>query len=305
MNNIKDDDYLWSEYYEYFKYFSFDKVREGCHPRKMIHKMENNKCIVLVHGLTDSPYFMKGLADFFHFTLNYNVFMPLLQGHGLKEPNGMVGVSSDEWKKNVTFGVKFASRYGDKISIGGLSTGGTLSLLESINNPLVSGDVYLFSAALGLYGKWFTLNGKVLEIILRRRITGILHSQKPLIGKNPYKYNYVPIIGARELSFLMKELNLIKDHKKIISNFNQRIFSAWSECDNVVRLKELKDANAFCSEDDYTSFIVPEDKGVNHANIVLDTPIYEEYNVSELNLIEEANPVFQKMLEAIRKFESN
>ena len=79
----------WFDYYDHFPYFSPDVVREGCHPRIMEHREACEKAIVLVHGLTDSPYFMTAIADFFFDRLGYNVYLPLLHCHGLKDPKGM------------------------------------------------------------------------------------------------------------------------------------------------------------------------------------------------------------------------
>jgi esterase/lipase len=45
---------------------------------------------VLIHGLTDSPYFMTAIGEYFFGNLGYNVYLPLLQCHGLKEPKGVV-----------------------------------------------------------------------------------------------------------------------------------------------------------------------------------------------------------------------
>jgi len=77
----------WLEYYERFAYFSADAVRDGCHPRLFKHTAPSDKAIVLVHGLTDSPYFMTAIARHFHTRLGYDAYLPLLHCHGLKQPN--------------------------------------------------------------------------------------------------------------------------------------------------------------------------------------------------------------------------
>jgi esterase/lipase len=92
----------------------------------MEHEGPTTKAIVLVHGLTDSPYFMTAIGDYFFQNLGYNVYLPLLQSHGLKEPKGMEGVALDEWKANVNFAVDIAASKAHQVSIGGLSTGGAL-----------------------------------------------------------------------------------------------------------------------------------------------------------------------------------
>ena len=72
----------WTAYYDRFPYFSHDKIRPGCHPVAMGRTLPPNRAIVLVHGLTDSPYFLSAIADHFYTNLGYNVYMPLLQASG-------------------------------------------------------------------------------------------------------------------------------------------------------------------------------------------------------------------------------
>jgi alpha-beta hydrolase superfamily lysophospholipase len=148
----KARDHEWLDYYQRFQYFSAEAVRDGCHPRIMEHDQPTQKAIVLVHGLTDSPYFMTAIGDYFFRSLGYEVYLPLLQCHGLKEPRGMEGVGLDEWKANVNFAGDVAASKASHVSIGGLSTGGTLSLYTAVNNHKITGTLYLFSAALDLAG---------------------------------------------------------------------------------------------------------------------------------------------------------
>lgn len=93
-----------------------------------------DKAIVLIHGLTDSPHFMTEIGQFFHQELGYNVYIPLLHCHGLIEPKGMEDVELSEWKANVGHAIKSAAAQCSHISIGGLSTGGTLAQLHDQKN---------------------------------------------------------------------------------------------------------------------------------------------------------------------------
>ena len=90
-------------------YFSGETIRDGCHARKLVHGVEAEKAIVLVHGLSDSPYFLSAVGEFFHFELGYDVYLPLLYGHGLKNPDGVQKASLEEWKKNVRFASLYCS----------------------------------------------------------------------------------------------------------------------------------------------------------------------------------------------------
>ena len=131
----RESDWLWSEYYTAFDYFSPSVIRPGCHPRKMVHPDHGDRSIVLVHGLTDSPFFLLAVGEYFHTCLGYNVYLPLLHCHGLKNPRGMAGVSLSEWKKNVSFAIRVAKARGGRVSLGGLSAGAALSFFMAGREP--------------------------------------------------------------------------------------------------------------------------------------------------------------------------
>jgi alpha-beta hydrolase superfamily lysophospholipase len=160
-------DHEWLDYYERFNYFSVGAVRDGCQPRIMEHQHSPEKAIVLVHGLRDSPYFMTAIGHYFFEKLGYNVYLPLLHCHGLREPKGMEGVKLDEWKANVNFAVDTAKSKAPLVAIGGLSTGGALSFYTAVKNPAITGTLYLFSAALDLVGGPGGVAGEAAERILR------------------------------------------------------------------------------------------------------------------------------------------
>ncbi|MBU1234099.1 MAG: alpha/beta hydrolase [Proteobacteria bacterium] len=175
-------DHEWLGYYDSFSYFSPEKIRHGCHPRIMEHAESPEKAIVLVHGLSDSPYFMTAIGDHFFKGLGYNVYMPLLHGHGLKDPKGMEGVKLEEWKANVGFAIESAAAKSEQISVGGLSTGGTLSFYMAANNPKINGALYLFSAALDLAGGPCGFLGELKERLLRTFLADVLDRNKPLVN---------------------------------------------------------------------------------------------------------------------------
>ena len=106
QSESKAQDCKWLDYYKQFSYFSTEAVRDGCYPRIMEHKETTEKSIVLVHGLSDSPYFMTAIGEYFFNNLKHNVYLPLLHCHGLTKPKGMKNVKLNEWKANVNFAVR-------------------------------------------------------------------------------------------------------------------------------------------------------------------------------------------------------
>jgi len=297
MSQSKHDD-EWLDYYDRFSYFSPEKIREGCHPRIKEHPEEAEKAIVLVHGLSDSPYYMTAIGDYFHNTLGYNVYIPLLHCHGLKKPEGMEAVELEEWKANVSFAICAAASKSKNISIGGLSTGGALSFYMAANKPRINGAVYLFSAALDLAGGRFGLIGDLKEILLRTFLADLFDSDKPLIGDNPYRYTHVDMDGAAELARLIKENDIIIDEFKKDYPFSKKVFAAHSEYDKTAEISGIEELERASLPERFRFFRIPEDREVKHASVVLKEPVEKDGKI-----LEEPNPEFMNMMNAIAAFE--
>lgn len=289
----------WMEYYDMFPYFTSTKIRQGCHPWKMITP-NSKKAIVLIHGLSDSPYYMHDVARFFHEQLSYSVFIPLLQCHGLIEPNGMAGVSLEEWKNNVAMSVKVAGQHGE-VSIGGLSTGATLGLCAVEEQEIITGCVYLFSAALAFAGGYI---GRLKELIIRTRAADLLKffdSHKPLIGPHPYRYAYVDRGAARELSRLIKEIAPIVTSYSSARPYKHKVFAIHHRTDKVVSFAAVQDFLTRVLPEHCRFIQVPDEIKVAHAGIILHKDILSPE--SNAVVLEKANPLFPQLLTAIAELE--
>ncbi|MBU4261048.1 MAG: hypothetical protein KKC76_04100 [Proteobacteria bacterium] len=295
----KGRDHEWLDYYKQFRYFSAEAVRDGCYPRIMEHEEPAEKSIVLVHGLTDSPYFLTAIGDYFFKKMGYNVYLPLLHFHGLKEPQGMEGVKLKEWKANVDFAVEVAAAKSAKVSIGGLSTGGTLSFYTAVKNKKINGTLYLFSAALDLAGGIGGLVGELKERLLRTFMADVLDNDKHLIGANPYRYCRMDMDGARELSKMIKETDTLIKHFNPKKPFPKRVFAAHSESDSTANITGIEDLQKVSIPDRFTFFRIPEAVGVSHASLVLKDPIYASNASPGDAPLEKANPQFQEMMAAM------
>lgn len=289
----------WFEYYARFSYFSSQEIRSGCHPWKMIHP-QSEKAIVLIHGLSDSPYFMGALARFFHEELSYTVFLPLLQGHGLKNPSGMEGVSVAEWKRNVAFSVSQASRYG-RVSLGGLSTGAALAFLAMEDFSERMGGLYLFSAAFALAG---SIIGKVKEYSVRTPLVTLLKwldRNKSLLGDHPYRYDYVDMGAARELAMLMTEVRRVMKHYSPIRPYPHPVFAIHHQRDRVVSFDAVKKFFASTRENVSLLVTLPPEVEVTHAGVVLEKDIRLQGESGRL--LERSNPYFNDLLEKLGQME--
>lgn len=296
-------EWLWTEYLEQFPMASVHGIREGCHPRKMIHGTSRKKAVVLIHGLTDSPFFMRSVAFYFYDSLGYNVYVPLLQGHGLNDPQGMAGVALPEWKKNVRFAISAASLGGARVSVGGLSLGGILSLYMACTEAAVSGNIYLFAAALGLSPGSLCVPGCLKEFLLRLPFAGCCDNGRPLIGNNPYRYRRVSLNGAIELSRLIGEMDVLLRKSGTVRQA-RRTFAAWSEYDKVVSLKKLRNLGRMIGEDLFNPFVIPAEKRIDHSSLVLKEPIFALDAQPGQGPLERANPCFRQMVDAIGRFEA-
>jgi pimeloyl-ACP methyl ester carboxylesterase len=293
----------WLAYYERFPYFSTDTVRDGCHPRVFEHEAATGKAVVLCHGLTDSPHFLKSIARHFHTNLGCDVYLPLLHGHGLKDPQGMEGVELEEWKANIGFAVDTAAGRAEFVSVGGLSTGGTLSFYAACINPKVTGDLYLFSAALDLAGGPMGLVGEMKERILRTFLADLLDSEKPLIGRNPYRYDRMDMDGARELAHLIKETDGLLEGFDAKTPFPKRVFAAHSESDKTADISGIRNLQKKTPPERYTAYFIPKALEVSHASLVLEEPIFAVDSTKGEKPLEKANPKFAEMMAAISEFE--
>lgn len=294
---------VWHEYYDAFSYFNTEDIRYGCHAQRMLHPGGSDKAVVLVHGLTDSPYSMLAVAHHFYEALGYDVYLPLLQLHGLKDSGGMVGSSIDEWKANVRFAVEAAGENGRRVSAGGLSTGGALCFHLAATDSLIAGELYLFSAAFGLYGSWNNILSPIVENFLKLPWIPLFASRQPLVGENPYRYERVPLVSARELVSLIEENRQILREIKEGRGFNHSIFSVWSEADKVVRYDLLEKLGEFFPKGRYCGYAIPKRVAVKHAAVVLACPVYGISSPPGALPMEPANPHFYKIVDELSRFE--
>ncbi len=314
MSEKKPKD-CWSGYLDHFDYFANAKIRNNNHPRALVHKHQVENSIVLVHGLSDSPYYMKALAEFFHTELGYNVYLPLLQGHGLQDPQGMDSVTLEEWKLNVSYAISKAKTTQTRVSVGGFSTGGALSYLMAVENPDVTGALYLFSAALDLSDEKIILSGNLKESVLRserfvnlsQRALGLMSrasslfnqgedSGPNLIGENPFKYKFIDLDGAHQLARLIEQTDRITAGFSSDKRFKVPVFIAHSEVDETVDIKALKELEKLCERPDSLYFAA--DLEIKHAELVLDEDITPTDPGKEQN----RNPEFKNMTHRIARF---
>lgn len=85
--------------------------------------------VLLVHGLGDSPYFFRDVANAMC-NEGIHVRTILLPGHGSK-PGDMLNVSYEQWQQETNHHIRLFSEEVDNLYIGGFSTGANLTTIAS------------------------------------------------------------------------------------------------------------------------------------------------------------------------------
>ncbi len=186
--------------------------------------------VLMVHGLTDSPYFTRALGNFFQ----QNCFLVrsiLLPGHGTR-PGDLLDVKWEDWLDAVKFGADSLASDVDELYLLGFSTGGALSVYQSLSDVRVKG-VFLFSPALKVSPKamlanwheiysWKFPKAKWLDI---------------LPDEDPYKYESFPKNAADQIHLLTNTVQRAIEGRTV----DVPVFVALSEEDTTVVTSETKE----------------------------------------------------------------
>ncbi|MGK7900641.1 MAG: alpha/beta hydrolase [Hormoscilla sp.] len=302
----------WHEHYQ--PLMDSGTLRPGNEPRFMVQDIESTveNAVVLLHGLSDSPYFMQAIANKFY-ELGFNVLMPLMPGHGINSSEEaekkMDSLDVKDWFDEVAFAVACARDLGQKVSIGGLSNGGLLGTYHTIVAPQeITGGLFLFSAALDI--------GDLIENLLRAdkffMVSWVLETAEnvqesergPLVNndRNPYRYSWIPMNGNVQLSNCIKEIEKYYDrhHKPKYSDIDRPVFAAHSESDKAASIAEIELLlrNHAQSEAKTELFRMKEKFNVPHASVVLAENVYSPTGEPQ----EGKNIFFDDMIQAMEQF---
>lgn len=166
--------------------------------------------VVLLHGLTDSPYSVKHLAVDYQ-QRGFVAVVPRLPGHGTA-PGALTNVDWEMWLAATRLAVREASRLaGDNVPLHlvGYSNGGALAMkytLDALESPSLRKPQQL------------VLLSPMIGVTAFARFAGFagLPALLPAFAKaawlniapeyNPYKYNSFPVNAARQSWLLTKAL---------------------------------------------------------------------------------------------------
>jgi alpha-beta hydrolase superfamily lysophospholipase len=159
--------------------------------------------VLLMHGLSDSPYSMRGIAETFQ-SRGYYVVALRLPGHGTV-PAALREVRWQDWYAAVEAAAKYAAARGgtdNPFYIGGHSTGAALAALYAVRSlddstlPKPRG-LYVVSAAIGI-SPFAALTNIVSGLAFipafeKSRWLDVLPEY------DPYKYNSFPVNAANQI----------------------------------------------------------------------------------------------------------
>lgn len=179
--------------------------------------------VLLTHGLTGSPYFMRSLAAFFQ-EQGFRVLVLLLPGHGT-QPGDLLNIRWQEWQHTLAYGVDRLAEEVDEIYLAGYSVGGTLSVYQALSDSRVRG-LFLFSPA-------FEIAPRAALANLHKLFSWLIPAAKwveIMPDLDIYKYESFPKNAAAQMYGLTVMLRVLQQRHQL----NIPTFSVASENDTTV-----------------------------------------------------------------------
>lgn len=120
--------------------------------RLMSHGHLTEHVVLIFHGLHASPEAMADIAEAY-FNRGSNVINVNLAGHFRRDPKSIAEVSYRDWIRQSEAYMKLAKSLGKKLTLVGMSTGGTLATRLSLRYPDDVSSLVLIGPALALSNK--------------------------------------------------------------------------------------------------------------------------------------------------------
>ncbi|WP_414828267.1 alpha/beta hydrolase [Alteromonas sp. H39] len=275
---------------------------EGNAPFMLYDDAPSEKVAVLVHGLSDSPFFMREIARIVH-EQGYTVLVPLLPGHGLRDADEDMEDwdLAERWQSHIDDVMAIAHSMGKTVIAGGFSTGGALVVQQALDDTESLDAVMLFSGALALTDNAESMS-RIWGIKLLARV---IDGSYITYGPNPYKYPSVAGFAGLELMDIIDDIRAQLEAGKTL---NVPLFAAHSQADNTTPIHGVENLMKHANGDN-TFFVIDESYQLCHADLVVNSPLLMEmrFNRTLVNETEEcavpkANPLFRQMQMMLESF---
>jgi pimeloyl-ACP methyl ester carboxylesterase len=275
---------------------------DGNAPFILHHNKVTPKVVVLFHGLSDSPFYLRSIAKALYQQGN-NVVVGLLPGHGKKQADEDMQDANlaDRWRQHLAEVVKLSANLGENVYLGGFSTGGTVATEYALLHPDEIKGLILFSGALALDSSVESM-AKIWGI---QWLAEWLDGDYQTSGDNPYKYPRVAKFAAFELTEIIFSIRELIEQGNVP---NLPIFVAHSVVDKtipIVGVKNLMKANQGVN----VFFEISKEHNVCHADVVISQTQFSEveYKASVSEEVRpcrtpSVNPIHSEMLESLLTF---
>lgn len=187
--------------------------------------------ILMVHGLTDSPFYLSDLRDSIEKKQECVIVKSvILPGHGLI-PGALLEVNYKDWIAAVNLAIKdFQQENISSVSGIGYSTGGALLLNQVLNNNTNIKKIVLLSPALGLGLNFIVRAGLTIMNFIGDMFNSFAYTEKHA-DINPYKYDSFSFHAAYEVQ------NLINVNHKLLKKYSgtlPQVYVAFSNEDATI-----------------------------------------------------------------------
>ena len=264
-------------------------------------KRQRAPIVVLFHGLSDSSFSVRGVAEHLN-NMGFTVVAPLNPGHGklnavsdMRDPN-----LQQRWYKHVNSIMQLVSSYSEKTYIGGFSTGGTLATRYMLLHPDEIDGLLLFSAALALSDSAENL-GKIWGM---KWIAKIVDGDFVSAGPHPYRYPEVAGYAGLTLADVIFEVRDLLDN----STVSKPIFVAHSLADIIAPYSGVETLMSKV-KGDHQVFTIDSSYDTCHQDLVVSPMMMvglkvdkTQLNISERCAVPKPNPLFKNMMAMLDYF---
>jgi pimeloyl-ACP methyl ester carboxylesterase len=257
--------------------------------------------VVLFHGLSDSPFYIRSIAQHLN-DKGFTVVAPLMPGNGkLNAANDMRDPNLQQrWYTHVDSIMSLVRPYSDKTYIGGFSTGGTFATRYMLLHPDEIDGLLLFSGALALSDSAENL-GQIWGL---KWIAKIVDGDFISTGANPYRYPDVAGYAGLTLADVIFEIRELLTETKI----SKPIFVAHSLADIMTPFYGVEDLMAKI-EGEHQVMTIDRSYDMCHQDLVMSSMMMvglkidkTQLNISERCAIPKPNPLFNNMMAMLDYF---
>lgn len=194
--------------------------RNASKPFVMFHQLKSSKSALLLHGLSDSPFYMKDIGKLL-FDQGYDVYAVLLEGHGTIDTD-LQSVRLEDWQNQVSEAIESLRSHSERVLLAGFSTGAVLAIdyLSNHQQMPISG-LMLFSPAIEIASKFAPFSCQLKGIMKWAK-------SQSNTNPNPTRYNLMATNGVCQLYRLTKKIQKSDGFVSI------PVFSVQSEFDKTV-----------------------------------------------------------------------